>query len=711
MVAPWFCDKAPQSLMGIGCRSEGSAQRRLRQMVSASQPIPTHGTRQLRPRGGQGVAVTLYTLVTFVAVDVIRLGFPMRGGETAALYGYVLLAASMLAVFGGACALVVSAAARLIARLGPQRAFVGWLLVGLVALVPAVHFARIVTAGQGIASSPWRIPLQLVVVVSLVVGSALLVGIRLRGSSFSAKKRLAVAASLVAVGGTTIAVTTFHSTTYIRVHQGLVLLASVTLTMGFALASAQATSRSGRFGHASALHSVGLLLLFGAGYPLTLLGGASRPKAGLVIFTHTIVAQKLTPLLFRCSPVYSSGRTPGSQKDFDQTRLSETNPPVVPPLEPGRYRGYNVVWISSDAFRADALGSRYHGASATPNLDAIANQALRFTDAMADYSHTSQSLLTVLSGRWDVTRSSKHRGQNSTEVEDRGRLSRLMRQAGYFTLANMMGGRSSAEHFGPSQIPGFDLHLQPGPTCSEQVESLEQFLRDYTEQKPLFLWMHLYDTHKPLQFSDEVVTGRVQDDYFAAVHHVDRCIGRAIAALKAKGLWDKTLFVFFADHGESLGEHDRLERHSTCYLHDSRIPLLFYASNTTLAREQSYRIQLSDLLPTTANLVGLNTAGEPMQGDDLSGLFERPAPTQGVAFSRGHPAQYHCASVLSDSWHLIYTRSGEFYELYAVDQDPMETTNLVGSHGAIVERLRPLLDAYFVHYQARYSGSNVVLEP
>jgi arylsulfatase A-like enzyme len=655
-------------------------------------------------------ATVLYTILVFAGIDVIRLGVPTSGGETVAVWGYVLLSASLLTIFGLGCVSVTVVAARSIARLRGRWIYAGWLGSALVSLVPAVHFARVITAGRGISTSSWRLPLQLTVVAGVVAAIALLMRIAQLAPNWTKQKRLRAGVLALFLAGMAIAITNFHATTYLRIHQGILLFSSAALLVGFALMGAKSGAASTAASRFCTIRLAGLFALLGTAYPLTLHGGASRPKAGLVVFSRTVVAQKLTPLLFRLSPMYSSGRAPGSKAAFDATRLGRSNAPVVSPLSPGKYAGYNVIWVSSDAFRADALGSQYQGSTATPHLDALSRQALVFTEAVADYSHTTQSLLSVLSGRWDVTPSLKKHGADAEQDLDRSRLARLMRQSGYFTLANMMGGRSSAGHFGPGQIPGFDQHVQPGPTCLEQVEYFERFLKDYTQPKPLFAWMHIYDSHKPLQHPGEAATGRIADDYSAAIRHVDRCIGRTISALQTKGVWDRTLFVFFADHGESLGEHERLEQHSTCYLHDTRVPLLIRVPDMSAPRQEFYRIQLSDLLPTTANLIGLNVAGEPFEGDDLSGLLDKPAPTKGVAFSRGHPLQYHCAGVLSESWHLIHTKSGQFYELYDVDQDPLETTNLIGSEGPVVEQLRPLLDAYFLHYREQTHGKTVIID-
>lgn len=650
----------------------------------------------------------------FAAVDLaVAAGSGESGGGLAPLCGYALLSSVLLAIAGAGCLAAVSLFSRKTAALGGWRARAARAAAALAAAGPAAFFAGMVTAGQSISASRWRFPVFAAVVACAVGGLLLLVAALQRAPSWSGGRRAAAGGAALVAACAATALTAFHATTYLHIHLGVLLAASVLLQAGLSLLPlpGRGATAGVRIARAGAL---GAALV--AALALSRSGGELRPQIGLTVFSDTLVAQKLAPVLFLLSPVQEPEPAAGGGADpFAGTRLARSNPPPVPPLPPGRYRGHNVVWVSADAFRADALGPREGAPSPTPNLDRLAAQSTAFEEAIVDFSHTSRSVLSLLSGRWDVNFPSERvASRHPGDVADRGRLPRVLRKGGYRTVADMMGGRWGEVFFEKKYLPGFDEHAQPGPTCVEQVAWLREFAAGRGKERPFFLWMHIFDTHTPLQHPavKEPMKGRPKEEYAAAIRHVDGCVGEAIDALRDAGLWDRTVFVFFADHGEALGEHRRTLKHSTCYLHDVRVPLLFRLPGAPAPRSVRYRFQLSDLLPTTANLLGIPTEGEIVEGDDLSGLLgDRPAPKdRGLAFSKGHPEQYSCAGVLSGPHHLIYTRSGRFYELYDVDRDPGETENLVASGGAVVGRLRPLLDAYYAKFKIRHK-SRVLRRP
>jgi arylsulfatase A-like enzyme len=371
------------------------------------------------------------------------------------------------------------------------------------------------------------------------------------------------------------------------------------------------------------------------------------------------------------------------------------------------------VLLTADAFRADALGSRSGERSRTPHLDALARQSIAFKEAIADYSHTSRSLLSILSGRWNINLArEKSLNRNQQDLDNRTRLPRILRQNGYFALASMPGGRRWQRFFDANHIAGFDQHVQPGTTCIQQAEHFEQFVQHYDGQKPFFAWIHMFDSHTPLQHPEvnDSFVGQPALEYAAAIEHVDRCAGSMIASLQKKQIWDSTIFVFMADHGEALGEHQRTLKHSTCYLHDIRIPMLLKLPGFHSPRQIGYRIQPSDLLPTLANLLGVRLDAEIVEGDDLSGMLDQELPSEdrGMAFSGGLSDQYPCVGVLRDSWHLIYTPVGQFYELYDIHADPTESNNLVATNAPVVEELRKLLDPYYAHYRVQELSESIL---
>lgn len=639
----------------------------------------------------------------FFAVDAAGVGKLLVQPVAVPTIGYLLLSALLLAILGWLGCQTLGLLARYAVTGIRFPRWVGWLIVASLSLAPALKFAFLMTAGRGISMSPWKSWVFAAAIILVETGALLLVWAQSASVQTRPKRRIGSGIGFLVAGIAGTAITTFHSTTYLSVHLGFLIMASILLQAGFRLVVELPKPLPRLAGAQLALGMAGVLLLLGGAYGLSRLGSRVRANVGLVLFSRTLAAQKLTAFLFRLSPVQTAQSSAQSRRLLSRTRLSPVNPPPVAPLTPGKFAGYNVIWISSDAFRADFLGKTEQGATMTPQLDALRKQSVVFTDAIADHSHTARSTLSLVAARWSTGQGMGQDARAGSRVaSDRDRLPRLLRKKGYLTIANMMGGRWGKSFFTQKALPGFEKHSQRGPDCGAQVDDFERSLSRYQKRAPWFTWMHFFDTHRALSHehrgagSDE----GAYENYVAGVRAVDGCVGRVMAALSKAKLWDKTLVVFFADHGEALGEHDRIQRHSTCYLHDIRIPLIFRVPGRQEQRLVSYRAQISDLLPTTFNLIGVPTEGEYIEGDDLSGLFDdQPAESsRGVAFSRGNASQYPCASVMSDQWHLIYTDSGMFYELYDVDQDPEESNNLMATQGAVADRLRPLLDAYFAQH-------------
>ncbi|GAI76250.1 unnamed protein product, partial [marine sediment metagenome] len=83
------------------------------------------------------------------------------------------------------------------------------------------------------------------------------------------------------------------------------------------------------------------------------------------------------------------------------------------------------------------------------------------------------------------------------------------------------------------------------------------WLENQSQQK-FFAWIHLYDPHTPYDPPEPYKTeyrGRLFGLYDGEIAYVDQLMGEFRDFMEKKDLMDKTLIIFTADHGESLGEH------------------------------------------------------------------------------------------------------------------------------------------------------------
>jgi uncharacterized sulfatase len=182
--------------------------------------------------------------------------------------------------------------------------------------------------------------------------------------------------------------------------------------------------------------------------------------------------------------------------------------------------------------------------------------------------------------------------------------------------------------------------------------------------------------------------------YWACISFADAQIGRVLDALDRLNLRDKTIIVFWSDHGYHLGEHGLWQK-QTCFEEAARVPLIIAAPGAKARGAGSQAIvELIDLYPTLADLAGLKPP-DGIQGSSLRPLLDdpdkswnRPAFTQTQRGKRDGEWVFG-RSVRTDRWRYTEWDSGKAgTELYDHDNDPHEYTNLAKDERFAAERER-----------------------
>ena len=164
--------------------------------------------------------------------------------------------------------------------------------------------------------------------------------------------------------------------------------------------------------------------------------------------------------------------------------------------------------------------------------------------------------------------------------------------------------------------------------------------------------------------------------YLACTSFVDAQVGRILDALEKAGLSENTIVVLWGDHGWHLGEKG-LTGKNTLWERATRVPLIFAGPGVHAGGRCSQPAELLDIYPTLNELCGLSAVA------DLEGLSLTPQLKSAVA-KRERPAitshNQGNHAVRSERWRYIrYADKTE--ELYDMQADPAEWTNLIGSKG------------------------------
>lgn len=187
----------------------------------------------------------------------------------------------------------------------------------------------------------------------------------------------------------------------------------------------------------------------------------------------------------------------------------------------------------------------------------------------------------------------------------------------------------------------------------------------------------------PGKVTDLAAMRKVIDGYDTAVCYVDAHIGRIMEMLKGAGVYDETMVIISADHGENLGEMGIYGEHGTADEFTCHIPLIIrYPGGAMGARDSGFHYNV-DLAPTIMELLG----GVPQPLWDGES-FAEAIRSGGRAKAREELILSQCSHVCQravrwDKWIYIRTQHDGFHlfpieMLFDLDADPYERHDIAG---------------------------------
>ncbi|MBK5255061.1 MAG: sulfatase-like hydrolase/transferase [Vicinamibacteria bacterium] len=360
----------------------------------------------------------------------------------------------------------------------------------------------------------------------------------------------------------------------------------------------------------------------------------------------------------------------------------------------------SVLLITIDTLRADALGVYGNRAVATPWMDRLAHEGVRFETAHAQNVVTLPSHANILSGRYPFDHGIRDNAAFRFPVEQ-GTLATILTQAGYRTAA-FVSAFPLDSRFGLDR--GFDVYddrlgdpekragfLMQERSGRDTVAAAKAWLMAQGAAKT-FVWVHLYEPHFPYAPAEPFASRFASDLYHGEVSYADSLLQPLLEPLLMKGKDDHTLIVLTSDHGEGLGEHGEATHGIFAYETTLRVPLIVHAPALLSPRVVADRVRHVDILPSVLDALGL------MPPPDLPGRSFLPVANGQVASPQ---ASYFEAmsSALNRGWAPLAGLMSDRYklidlpipELFDLDQDPHETRNLAATEPQKFEELRAAL--------------------
>ncbi len=220
----------------------------------------------------------------------------------------------------------------------------------------------------------------------------------------------------------------------------------------------------------------------------------------------------------------------------------------------------------------------------------------------------------------------------------------------------------------------FDLY----PLDKITIPDLEEAKRDLKDVPPMAIQR---DTKNwPYYFKDitKEQARKCKQAYYACNSFVDAQVGRLLDALERNKLLEKTIIIFWSDHGYFLGEKGLWYKRKA-FERSVRMPLIIAAPGFTKNKATQKTVELLDLYPTLADLCGLK-APENLEGaslrpilvDPKTSSWDKPAVSQ-----VWHSPRAWGYSIRTEKWRYTEWLEGKAgRELYDHSTDPNEIKNL-----------------------------------
>jgi arylsulfatase A-like enzyme len=419
--------------------------------------------------------------------------------------------------------------------------------------------------------------------------------------------------------------------------------------------------------------------------------------------------------------------------------------------EPGRR---NVALVILDTVRADFTGLRAGDGSFTPVLDRLAQEGTLFTNAWAVAPWTVPSHASIFTGTLPNVHGCSMRDFRFDT--DRPALAEILRKNGYEAVAMFANPWLSDEVTG--LLRGFEIReeapfagflrrpedrdgFQGGPAVISRVDD---WLNRRPSDRPFFLFVSFLEPHLPydpppdyraehlrdlppddvvsidtgiefnagLHPADSVDWARVRRLYGGDVYTADRLLSDLTALLAKHGLDENTVLIVTSDHGENLGEHERMDHQFSVHETLLKVPLVIRAPGLLAPGPREEPVMLTDLYATSLDCAGVRNATVPRHSrsllrdqpwDDsrprpLFAEYAGPHPTILELLRLSNPNRD--AAPLARAYRTI--RVGRLRltvaddgltELHDLTADPGQQRSIAGERPHDVAALRTILDA------------------
>lgn len=402
----------------------------------------------------------------------------------------------------------------------------------------------------------------------------------------------------------------------------------------------------------------------------------------------------------------------------------------------------NVILILMDDMGWRDVGFAGNDFVETPNLDRLAKEGIRFTQAYASAPNCAPTRACLMSGQYTPRHGvftvidprhdpgqSHHKVISAKSNEalsgDVVTIAELLQSKGYVTACfgmwNLGRGRSGPstptgqgfDHFKEPKSIGFEKDAyfdSDGRYCSDVLTDETLAFIEGNRSRPFFVYLATHDVHAPLEPKPELVAKyqkkaqreNVSDaeiQQAASVEAIDLNVGRIMDKLKELKLDDNTIVIFTSDNGGTPQFVAPLNgSKGALYEGGIRVPAaIWWKGLKNPGRDFDEPVLSMDFYPTIAELADADLPkNQPIDGTSLISVLGDDAKSlkRDSVFwhfpcyiGRGEPS----SAVRMGDWKLIEKFQDESFELYYLKNDAGEKKNLAESQPQKAKELKQVL--------------------
>jgi arylsulfatase A-like enzyme len=394
-----------------------------------------------------------------------------------------------------------------------------------------------------------------------------------------------------------------------------------------------------------------------------------------------------------------------------------------------------VILLVIDTLRADHLGCQGYKHDTSPTIDSFAKEGVLFENAYPSDVPTQPSYTSIFTGLRGIHNGIVSHSVSESLPETIPFLPELLAQGGVTTasvstLYTMRRWFARGFRYNINPAAGNRRKLQQVDAEEVNAEAIPWLERHKDED--FFLFLHYWDPHglylPPKEYRRLFYEGDEKDpenhsldylkghpiwsftkkqfdaigpditdlDYIVAqydgeIRYADDNVRELLDALEGLGIAEETAFILTSDHGEAMGENHFYFDHFGVYEPTIHVPLIMRHPEAPAGHRVPGLVQsTTSLAPTILGMFGLDVLDH-MKGSDLVRLAksEEECPAEVYSNQGLWTAK---RAILTEGWKLIKTTHRSFWEtpdieLFKVDDDPLETRNLVEEEPDLADRL------------------------